>query len=538
MQNLPIGEVLKEYGYITQEQIDQALQFQKTQSGKKVRFGTLLQEMGFVTETQVLEALGKKLDLQMVNLEEYEVNVDVVAKVPKQLAEKYNVIALSENDSRLQLAMSDPLNFYAQEDIRQIVDMPLEVLLSESPKIKKAIEYYYAEISTKQAAKKANISAEDIEVPQLTADDADDDVPIIKLINSLLVRGYSTNASDIHIEPFKDFTQVRMRIDGQMVSYLTLEKALHNSIVARIKIMSNLNIAEKRIPQDGNFHAVLEGIDISMRISVLPTTHGEKIVMRYLVSDTKIDHAGHFGMNEYSYNMLMKMMSAPNGIIYITGPTGSGKTTTLYMVLQHLSQRPVNISTIEDPVEYVYESGMSVIHQREIGVDTKSFAASLRSALREDPDVILVGEMRDYETISAAVTAAETGHLVMSTLHTTGAAQTLDRIIDSCPPHAQNQIRTQLSTILKGVITQALIPLAMGGGRVAATEILVGTDAVGSLIRDNKCFQLATVMQSSAALGMHTLNADLARLVRAGTIRRDDAIRVSNNKNEILDLLS
>ena len=172
MQNLPIGEVLKEYGYITQEQIDQALQFQKTQSGKKVRFGTLLQEMGFVTETQVLEALGKKLDLQMVNLEEYEVNVDVVAKVPKQLAEKYNVIALSENDSRLQLAMSDPLNFYAQEDIRQIVDMPLEVLLSESPKIKKAIEYYYAEISTKQAAKKANISAEDIEVPQLTADDA------------------------------------------------------------------------------------------------------------------------------------------------------------------------------------------------------------------------------------------------------------------------------------------------------------------------------------------------------------------------------
>ena len=165
-------------------------------------------------------------------------------------------------------------------------------------------------------------------------------------------------------------------------------------------------------------------------------------------------------------------------------------------------------------------------------------ALPLLCVLREDPDVILVGEMRDYETISAAVTAAETGHLVMSTLHTTGAAQTLDRIIDSCPPHAQNQIRTQLSTILKGVITQALIPLAAGGGRVAATEILVGTDAVGSLIRDNKCFQLATVMQSGAAMGMHTLNADLARLVRQGVIQREDAVRVSNNKNEILDLLS
>ncbi len=165
----------------------------------------------------------------------------------------------------------------------------------------------------------------------------------------------------------------------------------------------------------------------------------------------------------------------------MTGPTGSGKSTTLSAMIDYINKnRSEHIITIEDPVEYVYESGMSVIHQREIGVDTKSFAASLRSALREDPDVILVGEMRDYETISAAVTAAETGHLVMSTLHTTGAAQTLDRIIASCPPPAQNQIRTQLSTILKGVITQALIPLAMGGGRVAATEILVGTDAVGT----------------------------------------------------------
>ena len=237
--------------------------------------------------------------------------------------------------------------------------------------------------------------------------------------------------------------------------------------------------------------------------------------------------------------IIRKLAAEPRGLILITGPTGSGKSTTLAAMIDYINVNfAKHIITIEDPVEYVYESGMSVIHQREIGVDTKSFAASLRCALREDPDVNLVGEMRDYETISAAVTAAETGHLVMSTLHTTGAAQTLDRIIDSCPPHAQNQIRTQLSTILKGVITQALIPLAMGGGRVAATEILVGTDAVGSLIRDNKCFQLATVMQSSAALGMHTLNADLARLVRAGTIRRDDAIRVSNNKNEILDLLS
>ncbi len=427
MQNLPIGEVLKEYGYITEEQIEQALQYQKSQTGKKMRFGALLMEMGFVTETQVLEALGRKLDLQMINLEEYDVNVEVVAKVPKQLAEKYNVIPVSENNDRLQLVMSDPLNFYAQEDIRQIVDMPLEVLLSEESRIKKAIEYYYAEISTKQAAKKANISAEDIEVPQLTIDDADDDVPIIKLINSLLVRGFSTNASDIHIEPSKTFTQVRMRVDGQLVNYLTLEKQLHNSIVARIKIMSNLNIAEKRIPQDGNFHVVLDGLEISMRVSLLPTTHGEKVVMRYLTTDTKIDNIGRFGMNDENYTMLMKMMTAPNGIIYITGPTGSGKTTTLYMVLEYLSQRPVNISTIEDPVE----RDLPGINQTSVNVQAgMTFAVGLRALLRQDPDIIMIGETRDGETAEISVRSAITGHLVVSTLHTNDAISSIVRLED------------------------------------------------------------------------------------------------------------
>ncbi len=448
MQNLPIGEVLKEYGYITEDQIQQALQYQKSMTGKKMRLGELLKELNFVTESQILEAMGKKLDLQLISLDEYEVNVDVVAKVPKQLAEKYNVIPVSENDGRLQLAMSDPLNFYAQEDIRQIVDMPLEVLLCEEPKIKKAIEYYYAEISTKQAAKKANISAEDLEVPQLTADDADDDVPIIKLINSLLVRGYSTNASDIHIEPFKDFTQVRMRIDGQMVSYLTLEKALHNSIVARIKIMSNLNIAEKRVPQDGNFHVVLEGVEIIMRVSVLPTTHCEKIVLRYLNSDTRIDHAGHFGMNTYSYNMLMKMLSAPNGIIYITGPTGSGKTTTLYMVLQYLSQRPVNISTIEDPVE----KDLPNITQTSVNVAAgMTFAVGLRALLRQDPDIIMIGETRDGETAEISVRSAITGHLVVSTLHTNDAISSVVRLADmGVAPYL-------ISNSVVGIVAQRLV---------------------------------------------------------------------------------
>lgn len=236
--------------------------------------------------------------------------------------------------------------------------------------------------------------------------------------------------------------------------------------------------------------------------------------------------------------VLKSLADQPRGLILVTGPTGSGKSTTLAAMIDYINQqRAEHIITIEDPIEYVYTSGMSLIHQREIGVDSKSFAASLRSALRQDPDIILVGEMRDYETISAAVTAAETGHLVLSTLHTTGAPQTLDRIIDSCPPHAQNQMRSQLSTVLKGVITQALVPLAQGGGRVAATEILVGTDAVGSLIRENKTFQLTTSMQSGSNYGMHTLNSDLARLYRQGTITKPDAMRVSTDKAELRQLI-
>ena len=237
-------------------------------------------------------------------------------------------------------------------------------------------------------------------------------------------------------------------------------------------------------------------------------------------------------------SVLRQLADQPRGLILVTGPTGSGKSTTLAAMINYINKsRAEHILTIEDPIEYVYENALSTIHQREVGVDAKSFAHALRSALREDPDVILVGEMRDYETISAAVTAAETGHLVMSTLHTTGAAQTIDRIIDACPPHGQNQMRTQLSSVLKGVITQALLPIAFGNGRTAATEILVSTDAVASLIRENKCYQLGNTMQSGASVGMHTFNGDLARLVANGVISPDTAMRATSDKPDLAGLL-
>lgn len=232
--------------------------------------------------------------------------------------------------------------------------------------------------------------------------------------------------------------------------------------------------------------------------------------------------------------VLNELAEKPRGLILVTGPTGSGKSTTLAAMIDHINEsRPDHIITIEDPVEYKYDKKLALIHQREVGIDVKDFASALRSALREDPDIILVGEMRDYETIAAALTAAETGHLVMSTLHTTGAAQTIDRIIDACPAGIQNQIRTQLAGVLNGVITQCLIPNAKGNGRVAATEILIGTDAVCNQIRENKCHQLGSLMQSGAAYGMHTLNAELSRLMQSGIITREAALKYTNDKAEL-----
>ncbi|MCB5939985.1 type IV pilus twitching motility protein PilT [bacterium 210820-DFI.6.52] len=235
--------------------------------------------------------------------------------------------------------------------------------------------------------------------------------------------------------------------------------------------------------------------------------------------------------------VLGQLADSPRGLILVTGPTGSGKSTTLAAMIQRINcSRPAHILTVEDPVEYLYTPELATVHQREVGRDVPSFAAALRSALREDPDVILVGEMRDYETISAAVTAAETGHLVLSTLHTTGAAQTIDRIVDVCPPQAQSQMRSQLSAILRGVITQQLLP-RVGGGRIAATEVLVGTDAVLNLIRENKCHQLDTPMQAGAAQGMHTLNADLANLARRGVIDRQTALLASTSPANLREYL-
>lgn len=513
LKNIPIGEVLKEYGYITEEQIQEALQYQKTEAGKGKRLGILVQELNFVTELQVLECLGKKLDLPLVNMADVKVDLDAVEKVPKQLAVKYNVFPFGQKNGRLQLAMSDPLNFYAQEDIRQIVDMPLDIMLAEKAVITKEIDHNYAEVGAKIAARQANISVQDAALPEIEIEDGDDDVPVIKLVNSLLARGYSANASDIHIEPFEGHTQVRMRIDGMIVDFVTLAKSLHMSLVARIKIMGNMDIAEKRIPQDGNFRTIVEGFDISIRVSVIPTIYGEKVVMRYLTSDTTIDKAGHFGMEEFAYKKLSKMLEAPNGIIYITGPTGSGKTTTLYMVLEHLAKRQVNISTIEDPVE----RGLPKINQMSVNVAAGlTFGVGLRALLRQDPDIIMLGETRDAETAEISVRAAITGHLVVSTLHTNDAISSIVRLEDmGLAPYL-------VASSLVGIVAQRLVRKVCGNCSYEVEPTPEETAIIGSdipIIKKGKGCHICNNTGYKGRVSIHEMvliDKKLKRMITSG----------------------
>lgn len=428
MKNIPIGEVLKEKGYITESQLQSALQYQKEHRGMKL--GQVLMELSYVTEYQVLTALSERLQTKLVDISQEEVSIEAVSMIPKSLAQKYLVLPVELENNILRIVTNDPLNYYGMEDIRQLTGCMLVVELCAEGPLKRAIEYYYSEIETKAAASDANQSMEDEishELDILEIRKEDGDAPIIKLLNTLILRGNATGASDIHIEPFNERTVVRMRIDGVMVESVTLQKNIHPSLITRIKIVSNLDIAEKRLPQDGHFRAQLGAMDVNVRVSVIPTIYGEKAVLRLLSNQSVIDHKGTYGMEREDYEKFQSMLKSPNGIIYLTGPTGSGKTTTLYMVLEEMVKRPVNISTIEDPVE----KNINGISQMQVNqMAGLTFESGLRALLRQDPDIIMVGETRDSETASISVRAAITGHLVFSTLHTNSAIDSIIRLQD------------------------------------------------------------------------------------------------------------
>ena len=444
-RNVRIGDVLKEYGYVNDEQISNALEYQKTHRG--VRLGGALVELGYITEHQMLEALAARLALKIGDVGQAHVDIQAVQRIPVEMAEKYRMLGIHEDGDTLTVLTNDPLNFYGLEDVRQATGMSLQLMLCEGQALDNAIRYYYSEIKARKAASVANDSQQP-EVEELNVEEGDDDIPVINLLNSLIQRAFHNNASDIHIEPFEDRTTVRMRIDGVIVEFVNLQKSLHASLIARIKILGDMDIAERRVPQDGHFRMKVEDQMVNMRISVIPTVFGEKAVIRLLAGNSRIDYPGTFGMHQEDYEKLNRMLRSPNGLIYMTGPTGSGKTTTLYMILNELAKRQVNISTIEDPVE----RNLDKINQCQVNnMAGMTFESGLRALLRQDPDIIMVGETRDSETASISVRAAITGHLVLSTLHTNDALSAIVRLEDmGVEPY-------MVANSLVGVVAQRLM---------------------------------------------------------------------------------
>lgn len=446
-KNIRIGEVLQELGYVTAEQVDQAVAYKNEHKG--VRLGAALIELGFISEKQMLEALADRLNYEFVNISDLTVDIKAVELIPKVLAEKYCMMGYKVVNNTLWLLVNDPLNFYGIEDIRQVVGMELKIVLCETTQLENSIRYYYSEVSARQAAQKASANSTVVnETVEISIEEGDDDTPIINLFNSILIRAYNSNASDIHIEPFENHTSVRMRLDGVISDFMTLQKNIHNSLIARIKILGDLDIAERRIPQDGHFRISIEGVNLNVRVSIIPTVFGEKAVLRLLASASNIDHVGTFGMTDENYKLVSRMLQSPNGIIYVTGPTGSGKSTTLYMILEELAKRSVNISTIEDPVE----KNVPKLNQMQVNQTAGlTFEVGLRALLRQDPDIIMVGETRDAETASISVRAAITGHLVLSTLHTNDAASSIVRLVDmGVEPY-------MISSSLVGIVAQRLV---------------------------------------------------------------------------------
>ena len=423
-----LGDILLEAGKISLAQLNRALE---TQRKTKRRLGEVLIDQGLLTEDEIADVLAQQLSLERIDLEKTFVEQDMARSIPKEVALKYTAIPIFMRDGKLVVAMNDPLNMLAIDDICFITQKKIQPAVATKKQIEKAIEIYYSKQDADQAIEelKREFTAS-VEESQRTGMELSDDVqaaPAVRLTNSIINQAIATNASDIHIEPFEHHVAVRYRVDGVLFESNRIPQNLYSAVSTRIKIMAGMNIAEKRLPQDGRIELEVKGRSYDFRVSSLPTVFGEKIVIRVLDRTTFDYTRDKLGFTERENEMMDRIIRMPYGIVLLTGPTGSGKTTTLYSLLSEVNTPDKNIVTIEDPVEYMLPGINQVQVNPKAGL---TFAAGLRSILRQDPDIIMIGEIRDEETAQIAVRAAITGHLVLSTLHTNDAPGAITRLVD------------------------------------------------------------------------------------------------------------
>lgn len=459
-----LGCELIKGGLITQDQLNVALETRKNLGGD---LGRILIKKRFVTEEKLLDFISKNLSIDLISLKDVSIDPNVVRLVSMSLAQRYNFVPIKCDEDKITIAFSNPLDIFASDEIQKVIKYKIDPVLAKKNEIEEAIRINYTlpEITAEELAG-------DIEVIQYGIGDDDDEAydrlkelasgaKIVATVNKIIKQAHSEHASDVHIEPCQSSTKVRTRIDGIMEERLILPKNMHLPIVSRIKIMSGMDIAERRIPQDGRVRLKLVGEQLDMRISTYPTMHGEKVVVRLLRKETLLS-LEDLGFSEKDRQKFKEIISKPHGIFMVTGPTGSGKTTTLYAALQRLNTQDRNIISIEDPIE----NEIAGVNQAQINLKAGlTFASALRSILRQDPDIIMIGEIRDSETADMAVRSAITGHLVFSTLHTNTAIGALPRLLDlGIDPF-------MISSALLGVLAQRLVRRVCPECKIEADEL-------------------------------------------------------------------
>ncbi|KNY28209.1 type II secretion system protein E [Pseudobacteroides cellulosolvens ATCC 35603 = DSM 2933] len=579
-----LGKQLVRAGVITQAQLDSALDIQ-TRTGS--RLGEILAKEGFIKKKVLYEFLEKQMGIPHVDLENADIPGDIVAIVDENIARRHKLVPVEKDNNLLKVAMSDPMNIFSVDDLRLVTGMEIIPLLADEEQIVTILNGYYEKVAKSVPAtqdKKTDVKEpqkvaldleeeikkvnEEINVEINEEHEQEDDIieisdvdnaPIVRMVNIVFNKAVASHASDIHIEPYEDCVMIRFRVDGQLLEIMKYDKKVLPSLVARIKIISGLNIAEKRVPQDGRISMKIDNSAYDMRVSVLPTMFGEKIVIRIADKEgfnvTKKD----LGFFDDDLEKFDSILSHPHGVVLVTGPTGSGKSTTLYTALKELCKPNVNIMTVEDPVE----STVRGVNQVQVNVKAGlTFAAALRSFLRQDPDIIMVGEIRDGETAEIAIRAAITGHLVLSTLHTNDAPSTVTRLIDmGIEPFLA-------SSSVVGIIAQRLVRrlcpkckeeytptlsdrqgLEIGEdedvkiytkkgcpncnntgyrGRIAIYEIMTINSEIRDLVAKNVTSD--TIKAAAIKSGMKTLRANCARLVLSGVTTVDEMVRVTYSK--------